>query len=746
MSDAEQPEDVDDKTEDKPAADSTEDGKDEPKAEPADDAEDPLEKEFRTTAPDRDKGRQLGEDNRARADAVSALLGGTTQPANIFLNNTIGLLDAGAGGPVDATRGMVVSGAVAEQTLRSVAATFVEPDDYPGLRSKLRARSVVMLRAKPGWGRTTFALRLLHQECVQGVEKLNPDVSLRAPKELGLRAGRGHLLEWLRVNEARQLHEFHFDELKRALDTKGSRMVVLLDPATEIRDEALSAYILDATAFPDGAAVVANHFRAHLRSAGKPEQQIEDFPEFADLVTESIRTARRVGQLAEFARDLGEVALRRADFATIRSRYAGTAEAEFREWFDTLIDNDQRAFAVALAAFNGMPMHIVAETATLLAKDMQAAENPDQRTRTRSLFTLRRSDLIETVGAEVVTEMETTELGPLMAHVVKYRDDRRPRKVLQHVWWEYDEAHAVVRNWLRKLGASENKRVCARAGVAVGLLSLSEFDHARQFVIEKWADADSFRELQAVMGALELPSRQPELQPLLVEMLDKWLKSDSVGRRTAAIKALGTFGIVTPDVAMAKMRRVASREDSTTKDRFAIADALTNMAMIPGRLGQVLSSLLRWTDNMRFPIRNTGLFCSLQLATFLHVSIEESPEPWPALLHVAENEPTAERPIRFRNDTISYRRAVVITLARLLDAPFRAQSLYAELKSWVDTAQKDPAQRAPLGRLFAGLAAETGDEDSLRFYLNEWATERKTNRTEAVADIIAALDEGRVRP
>jgi hypothetical protein len=88
---------------------------------------------------------------------------------------------------------------------------------------------------------------------------------------------------------------------------------------------------------------------------------------------------------------------------------------------------------------------------------------------------------------------------------------------------------------------------------------------------------------------------------------------------------------------------------------------------------------------------------------------------------------------------------VAIMLGRLLNAPFYMRSAIAVLKLWVETAQKDPAQRAPLGRLLFDVAEETGDEASLRFYLDEWATGRR-NYAEAVGDIVAAIDlEGQQR-
>ena len=123
--------------------------------------EDTTEEKLKSRATDQRNARRLAMDQHVRDDAVFALTGGTVQAGNVFLNNTIGLIDAG-GHRSAAHSGAVASGPVGDGTLRAVSATFVKPPDYPRILGKLRECSVILLRAEPGWGRTTTALHLLH--------------------------------------------------------------------------------------------------------------------------------------------------------------------------------------------------------------------------------------------------------------------------------------------------------------------------------------------------------------------------------------------------------------------------------------------------------------------------------------------------------------------------------------------------------------------------------------------------------
>src|SRR5215470_12099322 len=147
-------------------------------------------------AADPRNARKLSMRNRARDDAVAALLGGSRGPGgNVFIVDSIGYVDAAVGGShpaVDVTRyGTVPSGPIPKPTLRGIVKTFVQPGNYPEIRRQLKARSVLLLRAPTGWGRTAAALVLLDAACNEGVDKLNPDTSLRAPGELGLQPNHG---------------------------------------------------------------------------------------------------------------------------------------------------------------------------------------------------------------------------------------------------------------------------------------------------------------------------------------------------------------------------------------------------------------------------------------------------------------------------------------------------------------------------------------------------------------------------
>ncbi|HEX6343922.1 hypothetical protein [Umezawaea sp.] len=716
------------------------------KAKPDAAAPEPEGPSAKDTASDATNARKLHQDARAMENAIASLLGVRGGVGNVFVANTIGLVDAGLPRTTGFHHGSVPTGPIPAEALRAAAVTFVEPANYRELRDRLRDQRLVLLRAPSGWGRTATALNLLGLECAQGVDKLSPDTDLRSPAApVDLEADRGYLLETLEFDQAASLREFSLDQWRRRLTEAGARMLVLLGADAPLRERELTAYVVDGAQRSDDRTLVLSHFQAGLVAAGRPRQDLVDFPEFTELVEEVVGRTLRAGDLADFGRGLCAVVLGEAGVDDVRLRYARGAESAFREWFDSLPDNEYRAFAVALAVLDGMPLATVAEAGTMLARAIQEAEVPDLRDRTRSVFAVRTANLVERMEAEITLAVDDSDLGTLAAEVARYLDPHRPRKVLEHVWREYTEAHGVVRDWLRDLGSSPDRHVRIRAGVAVGLLSLSEFDHARRHVIEPWAEENDYWERQAVIGALRLPALQPELQPLINRMIDQWLKgSAATGRRVAAVAAMGVLPIMTTAQVLKRLRRAADTDEP--RMIIAVADSVTNLSLEPDRLDPVLGALLSWSRSKKADLRNTALNCVLQLVVYLQVSEDGSTDPWPGLLWVADLDRRTRHPARgvvVGTRRTTRREAVVSLVARVLEAPYFMGEAYRVVHQWVKTAERDPAQREPLGALLADVARATGGPATLRLYLTEWARARR-GPTEAASALLAALDREEV--
>ncbi|MQY17192.1 hypothetical protein [Nocardia macrotermitis] len=590
----------------------------------------------------------------------------------------------------------VARGEVTAERLERIRRIFVEPKAFQVIRRRIGTQPLLLLRAPEGWGRTTVALRALHEESTTSVYTLEPDVELRT-LEFEFSAHTGYLMDSFGPVQAAHLHRFHLEQLSGRLSEQHCRLIVLLDDTTVLPPD-LGDFLLDAGDPADATELVRNHVRYRLDRDPAELFELPDVSELLDRYNQD-RPAARV--LAQLGNELAEVADGHVELAEITERHLAAIGADFRQWFDEQPGVEARAFTIALAVFNGMPLHMVSDAAHTLARVIAAEEQPDQ-TPARQVFGSRNSDLITAARARSYRSTENTVYGEIPVHAVEFTDPSYPPKVL----------------------GSTDLRICVHAGVAAGLLSTFEFEHARTVVIEPWARSGTRYDRTAAMAALQIPFLYSDLAPLVSRMLDAWLQRDQpLALRVTATRALGSeIGQATPETAITRLRRVARSTKFSL--RLAVSFSMAQLFWSPGLTDRILAELLRWTRPMARPrLRDTGLRCVLASSRYQLVQTEQSLREWPVAVCL--------------NGT--RREAIVTLFARLLESPDHPPETYNEIRSWVRIAEQDPNLREPLARFLLDLGNAIQDNEILPYHLKEWATEPNGPRR-AVQDLLATLD------
>ncbi len=616
--------------------------------------------------------------------------------------------------------GLVPSGAVSANLLDEIAQQFVAPPVFTEMRRRLREQALLLVRAPQGWGRTTAALHALQLDTSAGVRKLGPDVQLRS-LDIEFVPHSGYLGDVLEVDQVRTLREFHLEQLARRLHEAGCRLIVLLDSKARLSPD-VEPFVLDG-GDPTGAPSIVRH---HLDRNGCLE--ILEDAEAALLLAEITEDRPSAREIAGIAAKLVDAAHGKIDVVEIRTQHSASRESEFQHWFSQL-DSETRTFAIALAVFNGMPVHLVSNVGLMLAQRIQQEQSVGEGEPQRLVFSKRTSDLLAEAEATLCDSDEETEYGRISVRAVKYRDSGRPRRVLEHVLHEYHAAHQLIREWLRDLGGYADLDVCTRAGVAIGFLSTLEFDHARQLVIEPWADSGDENEQAAAMGALQFPALVPGLLPLLDRMLTAWVRREQpLARKLTAIAVLGsTVGQQMPDRAIEILRGMARSKNWAVQD--AVGDSIIQLFLEGGLTGRVLGEVRKWTGSAHYSVRETGFWCALRLSVSMDVDTSRGAVAWPVMVFLAD---LSEK---YRND-------VVAIFSRLMDAPIFMPLAFDELRRWVDLAEKDRELRVPLGRLLIDFGMATRDLDTLAFQLQDWR-EDPDGPVAAVDDLLVMLDQKR---
>ncbi|RDI69031.1 hypothetical protein [Nocardia pseudobrasiliensis] len=675
----------------------------------------------------------LLDDSRTAAesmhDAVGSMRGIPTAARHVTIyatnfvggNATIGT-QVGRDNHADATNHHTAThGAVTIERLEQIRRTFAKPKAFPEIRRRMDAQSLLLLRAPEGWGRTTVALCALHEASMTSVYTLELDVELRS-WEIEFSEHTGYLMGTFGPDQAAHLHRFHLERLSKRLSERGCQMIVLLNDVICLPPD-LGEFLLDAGDPADAKELVHNHARYHLDRDPADTLELPEVVELLDRYTQDRPPAHVLGRLGS---ELADVAAGRAELTEIIDRHLTTISNEFALWFDEHLSPEARAFAIALAVFNRMPLYMVSNAARELAQVIASEEQPDQ-TVVWPVFGSRNSELIAAARARLYRSTENGVYGEIPVHVVEFTNPSYPCKILDRVWQEYHIAHELVRDWLRALGSSPDLRVCARAGVAAGLLSTFEFEHARLVIIEPWARSGKRSDRVAAMAALQFPFLYSDLAPLVSRMLEAWLQRDQpLALRVTAARTLGSeIGQAMPETAIPRLRRAA--RSTRLSLRMAVALSMAQLFWSGGLTDRILRELLYWTRPAgRHRLRDTGLRSVLDLSGYRLVRTEQNLHEWPVPLCLTGTD----------------REAIITLFGRLIESPEHPPETYAAIRGWVDIAESDPGLREPLAGFLFDLGNALQDNELLPYYLRGWAAEPKGPRR-SVQDVLTLLDSMR---
>ncbi|WP_018499867.1 hypothetical protein [Parafrankia discariae] len=323
-----------------------------------------------------------------------------------------GTVGAGSG-----TAGRRVPGLISDRELARVVRSFVAPAVYPTLRTALRQRHLVVLRASRGWGRTAVAEYLLHDVLTADapgvpddsasagvaprgaasprvrISRLGAETGLRelGTAELtdppgsgagpaggpGVPGSRGFLFDVGTPPNADVLRGSDLERLAHELAAGGVYLVVTVDADTVFGDE-LEDFLHDGGPPVDALRLLAAHAARHLRiDHAQAWAAVRADPDLEPMVEALLRE----GFCADAVAQLGERWARGAGSAWARGEPADPrARDDLRQWLKEYLDDrfvawmtgtddpTHRAFVIALAVFNGMPYSKV----TRLGRDLEA--------------------------------------------------------------------------------------------------------------------------------------------------------------------------------------------------------------------------------------------------------------------------------------------------------------------------------------------------------------------------------------
>ncbi|MFE1879894.1 hypothetical protein [Streptomyces diastatochromogenes] len=720
---------------------------------PADGAADPDESEERDQPQDAWSARRDLVDHSprimnvgARARFSGGLLGGD-QHGGISGGHFTG--DVILGGKTEVYRfsapgtAALASGEVPEATLAELERGFAADERLmERLLRRLREDRVLVLAGGRFTGRRTAALMLLRRLGAQPVRTLVRDTTAAGlADQFGDDQGRdknntrGHVLCDLAPRRDQPLRWTHLLAVRERLAERDAYLVITLDPGAALDDVTAEEWR------PPGAAeVLAARLRA--RTDAETAAKLLALPQ----VTAFLEHSHQPRETAEFATLLVRYANGEVAGDAVGEFSLVSLESQVQEWFEAQeseLHLRDKAFLVALAAFDGGPYALTAELSDLLYRHLQETENR-ARVPEVPVFGTHVAKRLQLARAEMKWEPEQTEWGPVDQQKAAFRDERAALVLLREVWTGHPSARPALISWLRHLAEDGRPLVRTRAASTVAVLARTDLPSAMALVIEPWGTSKRYRHRLVAVNALALAHLVGT--PNIPRILDTWCEGDDPRLRWVAVRAYGLIGAERPEQALTALRRAVRRlyEDAPDDIDGEVGDELAEavaLLLLSAASDRVLGELCAHLDDDRavHDLTLTGFIgaCThtegderygppLVLDWFARAATER-----PADRRMAADQPAADRMTAAHGVPFLWR-------AALADLGTTRQALKV-LSGWVLIADRSASVEWALAALLPRLVTTATEYERLSHLLRTMPGEDGTPPPEVAARLLTVL-------
>ncbi|MGW2654949.1 hypothetical protein ACWC1D_15020 [Streptomyces sp. NPDC001478] len=591
------------------------------------------------------------------------------------------------------------SGEIRTATLDALAQRFADPGPrFAALVARLRAERVLVLSGPPSSGRRTAALMMLHRLGASPVHSVARDT---APGSLASETeepptAHGHLLCDLETDRNKPLREVDLLALRDRLARQDGYLVITVGPRAHVED------VVPEIWYPPPPMDVLT---AHVRAGAGPGACVELLER--PVVREFLAREHQPREVSAFADVLLRHAAGEADERQVEDFSLLALEGQIREWFeedDEVLHLREKAFLIALAAFDDGPYALTAEVSDRLYTHLQQTVD-SQRAAAVPVFGTHIGKRLQFARARRYEAEQPTEWGPVHQVNAAFRDDRTALVLLREVWTGHPSARPALVRWLKELAEDRRPLVRTRASAAVAVLAHTDLPSAMALVVEPWAASPLYGPRTVAVHALTLAHHVGT--PNVPRILDAWCDSKTPHLRWVAIRTHGQIGPERPVETLTALRTAARMErdesadplDAGQEDEEQLAEALAGsveLLLLSAANEQVLDELLRTLD--QDPQTRT-----LAVNGFLNACGR------------ADDDAESGRPLvldwyatALRARTPAAVGIPVLLRTALNDRGHRSRGLDV-LRRWVLAAQADPVTERTLGRLLSALVMDEVD-------------------------------------
>ncbi|MEU3457700.1 hypothetical protein ABZ671_29490 [Micromonospora sp. NPDC006766] len=610
---------------------------------------------------------------------------------------------------------------------RLLREAFVADTAYAALLGRSRTRSVVILQAARGTGRSATAQRLLLDNHQTEIFSFAPDVPIGDVATTMIKAG-GYLIEEIDDTRARALTTLALNDLDAKLGALGAKLIITMAAGLTLSDPGLQSFVIRIDQPPSHRSIMESHLRYRLGDARA--DNLLSRPDFCAVFDDTVTSDSARDRAAQFAVHVEELMARgQLELGLLRSRMKSSVAGEVESWFDGLATPSLKYLAIAVALLDGLPYQSVVEPAESLERRLTrpTASTPAPTAAAVDPFATGRTHRVRQIRAEVVRSEITTRFGRVPAEIIRYLDPAYPRAVIELVWREYDGLRRDLLGWLGDLANHPVDAVRVRAAAAIGLISTTAFDYISKIVLRPWANdsKDSKREMAAF--ALRAAGRSHKLQQQALTLVGEWITSRSWQLNATAARVYGSaLGSAMPDRAFRELDRLSRTEYADVA--FAISYSLAELTEADHRQALPATDLsVKWMRSQHQGQSATGEIAFLTLAADLVGAADAGPVRWPLLLQLARTDRGLSHAVAAAWD---------FTLNGAMFHRF-AQDIAG---SWAERVEPDEQARQALALMLASVCAGSERTEKLvRHMVRGWMSKPGTAQAPQTAQAVLAV-------
>ncbi|WP_405439107.1 hypothetical protein OG373_17020 [Streptomyces avidinii] len=588
------------------------------------------------------------------------------------------------------------SGEIPQATLERLADGFItEGTEFDALVERLRLEHVLVLTGDPHTGRRTTALMLLRAVGAVPVQSVDRDAK---PEDLVPGEHCGQVVFDLEPTRAQPLREAQLLSVRDRLRAKHSYMVITAGHSPYVEDTIRLAPWKP----PPARAVLAALLNQRVDAVAA--ERLLGLP----AVTSFLARNQQLREVVPYADILVQ-----ADATEIEQYGQRMLEQQVREWFEESENTfplREKAFLIALAAFNNGPYALTAELSDKLFERLRKTGDPERGERI-PVFGTHIGKRLQVARARLDADDVETEWGKVRQLNAAFNDERTAPVLLKEVWTGHPAARPALTGWLDELSTDGRPFVRTRAAATVAVLALTDLPSAMALVIEGWADSRNPRQQLTAVSALTFAHRIKA--PNIPRIIDGWSADSTTPKRCwVAIRAHGLIGPERPVETLAALRALARAQYGLPKADERIRTELPDsvaLLLLSDAGDTALRELLRtFTDHTS--TRN------LALDGFLTACSRTDDNPCPPLL-------------AWYARTTSAADGIVFLLRTALGDRETNRRAEEALHGWIRAADQDPRTEEALAGLLPALVTEP----------------REAARLEHLLDTVPGLD-GRPKP